>query len=55
MAKSFCNGCKYWKQYRTEPFSIVYDAGIRFHYCDKYGVHEYIKRKNLCNGQYKEK
>lgn len=55
MAKSMCNGCKYWVRYKPSPYAPQYDAGIRFYYCDKLEEHRLAIRKAKCNGKYKEK
>lgn len=48
MAKSFCNGCKYWKW-------IPADMWLRgLHYCDKLNSESLAERKEFCNGKYKE-
>ena len=55
MAKSFCSGCRHWKLYRPEPYSSIYNASDKFHYCDLLETWELRKRKELCNDKYKEK
>lgn len=54
MAKSFCSGCKHWVLYRPEPFSSKYDAGYKFHYCAKLNEYNLQRRRELCQGGYKE-
>lgn len=44
MARSFCNGCKYW-EYAERGFG---DPG--FWYCDKLAIDSLLKRKEFCGG-----
>ena len=48
MAKSFCNGCKFWKKC---SFGNFFGGGY-FMYCKKINKHELKDRKELCGGQY---
>ena len=48
MAKSMCNGCKYW-EFAERGFG---DPG--FHYCAKLMTDSLLERKELCGGKYKE-
>ena len=48
MAKSFCNGCKYW-----EWCSPGYgEPG--FHYCDRLQTDSLLERKERCGGKLRE-
>lgn len=48
MAKSFCNGCKYW-----EWCSPGYgEPG--FHYCAKLNTDSLLERKERCGGKLRE-
>lgn len=44
MAKSFCNGCKYW-EFAERGFG---DPG--FHYCAKLETDSLLERKKWCGG-----
>lgn len=47
MAKSICNGCKHWE-------FLDDGLGLRFYYCNKFGIHDLETRKIKCRGKYYE-